>query len=63
MNHINPYFDGVDRAGDPPQNLPLFQSADLQVSHEEIISAINNLDPKRSLDFNNLSMYILKKML
>ncbi len=49
---------------DPPieenQNTPIFQSADLQVGHDEIFDALKLLEPKKSQDFNDISMNLLK---
>ncbi len=61
-DQINPFFNNLyERPSALPENIPIFKSADLQVSHEEIISAIANLESKTSLDLNEISMYFLKK--
>ncbi len=65
VNQINPthiqYPDPV--TPDPDPNHPLFQSADLQIGDEEFLNAINSIEPKKSTDFNNISMFFLKKCL
>ena len=40
---------------------PQFRSADIQVGHEEIFEALSQLEPKKSLDSDGLSMNFLKK--
>jgi len=40
---------------------PIFDLENKPISHEEILSAINLLEPKKSTDFNNISMFLLKK--
>ncbi len=66
VNDISP--TGVSSGGPCPDSLnpdtdtdlPIFQSSDLQVGHEEIFNAISQLEPKTSTDFNNFSMKFIK---
>ena len=52
-----------DQAVDQDDNIqdpPLFSFSSLELTETEFINAINMLEPKKSLDFNNLSMQFLK---
>jgi len=63
VGQVNPCGAGPEPAPNPEPDpaAPHFRSADLQVSHEEVYRAFDSLEPKKSLDFNNISMFFLKK--
>ena len=65
VNLINPTDNPditppMDLNQDHLLNKPIFQSADLQIGHEEIYNALKLLEPKKSQDFNGISMQFVK---
>ncbi len=46
---------------DNPRDIPLFDIEQNPISHEEILQVVSELDPKTSLDLNNISMFFIKK--
>jgi hypothetical protein len=61
VNEINPTEElHVD---EPPPDGPSLDFSDTPVTDQEILDAISQLLPKTSLDFNNMSMSFLKKII
>jgi len=57
-----PGADAVpDPDPDPGRDNPSFDFIDVPVTEEEILQALKLLQSKKSLDFNNLSMFFIKK--
>jgi len=59
INRVDP-FDDVDSDPNCNANI-LFDVHNKPVSHDEVFAALKNLEPKRTTDFNNMSMYLIKK--
>ena len=65
INVIPPYQDDnlnqETNHMDPESDNRFFRCSDLQVSHEELLNAISNLEPKNSNDYNGISMKFIKQ--
>jgi len=62
VSHINPTLGNDDIPPAVPEHLR-FQMSSFPLQQAELITAIDNLLPKTSLDLNNLSMLLLKKVI
>lgn len=65
INDINP-SDQIFTEADPPdlaENAPVFSLTNTPLTITEISNACDQLQSKNSLDFNNLSMNFLKKVI
>jgi len=60
ISKINPSEELI--VDDPPPDGPFLDFLDTPLTDQEIIDAISQLQPKTSLDFNNLSMSFLKRI-
>jgi len=67
VGQLNPIDPNIPEPEAAPGRTPapenrVFRSADIQVSEEEIYAAFNSLEPKKSNDFNGISMFFLKRI-
>ena len=60
VSSIHPTDDLI--VDDHAPDVPILNFTDVQLSSNELLEAITQLKPKTSLDFNNLSMCFLKKI-
>jgi hypothetical protein len=58
INPVNP-----DEEEETDNNIQKFSMCNQPVTYDELIAAISKLQEKKSLDFNNNSMYLVKKIL
>jgi Ni,Fe-hydrogenase III small subunit len=60
-NNIPPFSSNFFSSGEVERDIPLFNMTDIAVSPQDIIDAINNLQPKLSLDMCCISLHFIKK--